>query len=162
MQYWVFGVTRITKFYVIWRKRRSISTTYIPYGFCSFFLWNKYRALCRGKKKWQDVVLATSQYFFKVFLKILGGTLNQNPSARRLPRSCLHLGSHFHIYVGVILLPKGLTHNLQATRIIKTKHSDVFQQFLTLHDPFSVTARVKQLLDRALHTFHLKGNTLKE
>lgn len=91
------------------------------------FLWNEYRALCREEKK---------KYFFKVFIRILSGTLNQNPSVDFPEAACTldHI-SRFCCVRG-ILLPKGLTHNLQATRIIKNEHLDVFQLFLTLHDPF--------------------------
>lgn len=90
MDYCVFGVTGITKFYAIWRKRRYISTTYIPYVFCSFSM-EKVQGSLQGKKKGKDVVLATSQYFFKVLLKILGGTLNQNPSAGDFPEAACAL-----------------------------------------------------------------------
>lgn len=108
--------------------------------FCMFFVLfpcNRYRALCREKKKWHDVVLATFQYFFKVFLRTLGATLNQKPSAGDFPEAACTLD---HIatfcYVRGILLSKGLTHDLQPTRIIRNKHFDVFQLFLTLHDLF--------------------------
>lgn len=131
MEYWVFGVTRIIKVFVIWRERRCISTTYIQYSICFLFFFSveQVQSSLQGKKK--------KKYFFKVFLRILGGTPNQNPSAGDFPEAVytLHHISRF-CYVRGILLPEGLTHNLQATRIIKNQHLDVFQLFLTLHDPF--------------------------
>lgn len=100
--------------------------------FFVLFPWNRYRALCREKK-----VAQCSFSNISVFLRTLGGTLNQKPSAGDFPEAACTLD---HIstfcYVRGILLPKGLTHDLQATRIIRNKHFDVFQLFLTLHDPF--------------------------